>query len=574
MEKKDDLKSEVKSKVVKRFGSKPIGTRLLQSYAWVAGVIIAASILSVLSVMDGYYRLKKFDDVNLQLIDSAWESKQLLGDIQCNLYEVWMSKEESKAEQCIDNIQKAEELLIENLKEIRQLAPEEQVKLENIQNSMDEAKNQITEAILIAEDGEVQEAIQYLENEFFPLVDSINKEMELLVDKARTEAKEYVHFSMIRAIILAVLVAVVAISDVFLSMKLSRKIVKGITKPLQEVEYAMNEMASGNLDIQLEYKSKNEIGHLADSTREMSKELQLYIRNINSVLGEMSKKNFEVDITIEYKGVFQDIKNSMIKIINFLNEVMSSMSFTADNVSSGSANISEASMSLAEGATDQANAIQQLLTTVKMVSEQVDNNARNAQDVSEKANESQEVVHKGSTEMEELQVAMNEIMESSQKISNIIEVINSISDQTNLLALNASIEAARAGEEGKGFAIVANEIGQLASETNEATKTTAELIHQSLSAVTRGAELLNHTAQSLQAIVSSSEKITELAHEVSGASEMQTEALIQVDTAVQQIAEVAQNNAAIAEETAASSNELTTHATNLAKVLGEFHLKE
>lgn len=566
--------SDVKEKVKKTFGDKSIGTRLNQSYVIVAGIIIVVAFLSILTIFDVLDRLKTFDNNSLVTIEEACVARLRMVEIQNAVYKLCLTQDTTLIEKYSNELTESTQNLENSLEKITQLSPDDKEAVETVLNSLESISTYQGQAINLKNENKTQEAISLLEKSYLPVVNTILDELTKIENNVSDKADGYVDITVKRTYVLTGLLIVISIFTIILSMALARRIVKGIVAPLHIVEEAMTKMAHGDLDFELPYKSNNEIGHLAHSLRNTSAELKIYIQNIDGILSEMANKNFNVTVDIEYKGVFHNIKESLNKIISVLNGITSSIRITAENVSDGSNQIASASQSLAEGATEQFDAVQELMNMLQQISAQVQKTANNAEEVSSKSQKSQEVITKGNKEMTELRAAMNKISESSEQISNIISVIKDISGQTNMLALNASIEAARAGEHGKGFAVVANEIGHLATETNEATKTTTDLINQSLDAVKKGAIFVENTAKELGLIVESSDQITTLADEVSKASAVQANSLNQVNETVEQISSVAQTNAAIAQEAAASSENLTSHAGRLAETLHEFTLKE
>lgn len=569
---KDDLKQEVTDKIRQKFGSKPIGTRLRESFSVIILFIVIMTIFSIITLFDGLYRLQTVNNVYARIQEAAWESKGALAEMKNNIYQVCMSADLEEAKQYQEDLAANEAKLDSSVKSVIALSDENKDIIESIQAQITQGNNKIEEALGLALQGQIDEAKTMLEQEYFPTVDSVNERLELIIQGISENMDYYVLASTVRVWTLAGILIVLTIVNVILASRFGKRITKGITGPLEEVKDALQQMEKGNLCFTLDYQASNEIGQLADSIRQMSSELTKYIYNIDDVLNQMANKNFAVTIDIEYVGDFAHIKSSMISILGVLSDMLRTIRETADHVAEGSDHISGASMSLAQGATDQSASVEELLATMQTVSEQVEKNTENISSVNIQSKQAKERVEEGSRQMEELQKAMDLITSTSEQISEIINVIEGISGQTNMLALNASIESARAGEEGKGFAVVAQRVGQLAGETKEATKNTGELIRKSIEAVRRGAGLVTRTAQSLDEIVNSTVEIAHLAEEVTEASNLQTQALKQVDQAVSQISDVAQTNAAVAQENAASCGELAENADRLARALEGFQL--
>ena len=167
---------------------------------------------------------------------------------------------------------------------------------------------------------------------------------------------------------------------------------------------------------------------------------------------------------------------------------------------------------------------------------------------------------------------MSEINVSANKIVDIIGVIDGIAFQTNILALNAAVEAARAGEQGRGFAVVASEVRNLAQRSAAAAKEIKSLIGDSVDKVENGSKLVNEAGATMQEIVASVRRVTDIMAEIAAASQEQTDGIEQINQAITQMDEVTQQNASLVEEAAAASELLQDQAANLAQVVSVFKL--
>jgi methyl-accepting chemotaxis protein len=201
-------------------------------------------------------------------------------------------------------------------------------------------------------------------------------------------------------------------------------------------------------------------------------------------------------------------------------------------------------------------------------------NADNAKQANQLAVAAREVAEKGGMVTEKAVEAMDEINRSSKKIADIINVIDEIAFQTNLLALNAAVEAARAGEQGRGFAVVASEVRNLAQRSATAAKEIKSLINESVQKVGDGSELVNRSGQTLEEIVHSVKRVTDIIAEISAASQEQAAGIDQVNKAVMQMDQGTQQNAALVEQATSASQSMAQQAQDLLAQVEFFKVPE
>lgn len=343
-----------------------------------------------------------------------------------------------------------------------------------------------------------------------------------------------------------------------------------ITKPIIEMEDVISEVAKGNYDIEVAYTSKDEIGQMADSMREMVTTNREIINDTVRGLSEMANGNFDIHPRVEYIGVFKHIEETMVKIILSMNDTIGSIQIAASQVASGADQVSNGAQALSQGATEQAASVQELSATIGEISEQIKATAENTQRSNRLTGEAGEGVVNSNNSMQQMIAAMGDISDKSGEIGKIIKTIDDIAFQTNILALNAAVEAARAGAAGKGFAVVADEVRNLAGKSAEAAKNTTALIEGAIEAVGRGTEIAAETAQALESVVLKFQEVTDSIDEIAGRAQQQAGAIVQVSTGIDQISNVVQQNSATSEQSAAASEELSGQAQTLSDLTSRF----
>jgi methyl-accepting chemotaxis protein len=284
--------------------------------------------------------------------------------------------------------------------------------------------------------------------------------------------------------------------------------------------------------------------------------------------GDLSR-DFETD----RGGDFGRLLRGMGEMEDTLTDVVGRIKTTTDSILVASGQIASGNQDLSSRTEEQASSLEQTAASMEELTSTVKQNADNARQANQLAVSASEVAVKGGAVVGQVVDTMASIDASSKKIVDIIGVIDGIAFQTNILALNAAVEAARAGEQGRGFAVVAAEVRNLAQRSAAAAKEIKGLIDDSVGKVQAGTSLVGEAGNTMQEIVGSVKRVTDIMGEITAASHEQTQGIEQINQAITQMDQVTQQNAALVEEAAAAAASLQEQAGGLAKIVGMFKLE-
>ncbi len=346
-----------------------------------------------------------------------------------------------------------------------------------------------------------------------------------------------------------------------------------VIEPINESRHILQEISKGNFGVQIEGNYKGDFLIIKNATNEMIENISLYIREISGILTKISQGNLDTHVEHEYIGEFSSIEDALTLIINNLNYVMSGINDTSLSVTDTSNRISENTSNITNGTKQQHEIMEELISSMDKINKSADKNVTNvsnAENATVMLNESTQI---GSAQMDKMMRSMDSINASSREISNIIKVVEDIAFQTKLLSLNASVEAARAGVHGRGFAIVAEEVGVLANKSEEAVKTTSDLIMNSNKKIEEGSSIAHQTEQALKEM---SQKVDEMANfmsEINSSSLEQKEIVSVVNELIVDISNVVNASGRLAEESEKETSSLLSEAEELIEKISLFKFK-
>jgi methyl-accepting chemotaxis protein len=289
------------------------------------------------------------------------------------------------------------------------------------------------------------------------------------------------------------------------------------------------------------------------------------------VAGRIAAGDLTVNVTTR-SGDDSSMLLAMKQMRDALATIVGEVRIGTEAIASASSQIASGNQDLSARTEQQASSLEETASSMEELTSAVRQNNDNARQANQLAQSASTVAQQGGAVVSQVVDTMGAINTSSRKIVDIIAVIDGIAFQTNILALNAAVEAARAGEQGRGFAVVASEVRNLAQRSASAAKEIKELIGDSVEKVEIGSKLVERAGQTMEEVVASVQRVTDIMADISTAGDEQSAGIEQINQAVSEMDTVTQQNAALVEEAAAAAEAMQQQAANLERVVGVFRL--
>lgn len=551
------------------FQNMKLSKRLLLSF----GMVLA---LSAVIWIFALYFIWRISSLNEMLFQGPYNSTTAITAIRADLYKGGIAVRNGIMEHNMDayssDLNAAEEstdvqlaLLVKSFDGDPQLIAD----LDTLIHEFEAQREHIIET---ANNNDYENAYKLLKEDYQTAFNNAMNKADVIYQYADKMAVSYAGRAATVSLVTYIFLSIVLVFTLLFGIYLSIYTTKSVVRPMKELEKAARQMSEGNLKAVITYKSEDEMGSLASSMRNMIACLDSYITDISFAMKELAAGNLNVSPNVEFNGDFIPLMQNIVNMVNSFNDALSLIETSSDKVTEEAERIADSGEILTKSSSEQAASIEYLCTSITDISERIASNAQNSKEASITAKDVGRDIDVSNQRMKEMVQAMDEINQSSDEISKIIKTIESIATQTNLLSLNAAIEAARAGEAGKGFAVVADEVRNLAAESADASKNSSRLIENSLTAVKKGMEIVEHMSASLSVIANKAVVVTTAVDAISEDSHKQEEFIERISSGIEEISATIEENNAALDETAATSLSLSKQAQALTNLVDHFNL--
>ncbi len=506
-----------------------IGSRLTLGFGLVLGMLVVVSFTAIRN-MNALNALndKVVNDSNVQL-EAANSMRDAQRRIAIGVRDIILTEDEEGMNALAKTVDTAWEDYVRSRDRLEKLVtdPQRVEMLARITEARDKAAPLVAKAQELGRANQLAESVAYLKSTVVPAVrDWQLKITEMIKDQtARNLAQQeqgQADFERAR-LVLAGVTALALLVAVAVGWFITRSIVL----PMRRAVDVAKTVAAGDLSSHIVVDSTDETGELLGALKEMN-------GSLHNIVGQV-RSGTETLVT------------------------------ASGEIASGNLDLSSRTEQQAGALEETASSMEELTATVKQ-------NAENARQANQLAQSASDVARRGGAVVADVVTTMGSIHASANKIVDIIGVIDGIAFQTNILALNAAVEAARAGEQGRGFAVVASEVRNLAQRSAAAAKEIKGLIGDSVEKVDAGSKLVQEAGTTMEDIVSSVRRVTDIMAEISSASHEQEAGIEQINTAIGEMDAVTQQNAALVEEAAAAAQAMQEQSDQLEQLVSTFKL--
>jgi methyl-accepting chemotaxis protein len=506
-----------------------IGARLGLGFGMV--LLLMAVLIGI-----GLQRLAQIGDLNGTMVDQDWRKADAAAIIAATtransalVLEMFIATDKAAEARILAQIDANKKIISAELEVLNKLVFREDGKalLAAIQTQRVQYVQSFSKVAKLLADGQRDEAAQFMRSDTLPALGNLQNSVKQLNDLQRSIVVE--HSGQVKDNISTAgrMMAGLGALALLLGVAFAWRVTRSITAPIGHALQVARAVAAGDLTSQIKADTRCEAGQLLGALGEMNSSLARIVGEVRSGTGA---------------------------------------------IASASSQIASGNMDLSSRTEAQASALEQTASSMIELTTTVRNNSDNARQANELARSASAVAQRGGSVVSQVVDTMGSINASSRKIVDIIAVIDGIAFQTNILALNAAVEAARAGEQGRGFAVVASEVRNLAQRSASAAKEIKELIADSVEKVDAGAKLVEQAGSTMDEVVASVQRVSDIVGEITLANHEQTDGIEQINVAISQMDQTTQQNAALVEEAAAAAAAMQDQAGALKEVVSQFRL--
>ncbi|MET0321767.1 MAG: methyl-accepting chemotaxis protein [Duganella sp.] len=512
------------------FKNLKIGTQLSLGFGMVTGLMLLLAAVSFFGVSSINAAFKQQDLVNNEHLDPLVEAREALAQTGLAARNAYIFTDDAQAAKELNILDEQKALYLKTLEKLTP-AYAGDAQFDKVRTGLLAMAEALKKPRQFREAGQMEEYGKFLVNDCSPLRRQIVADMAVMVDAAQKEADVASELSEQRASNARTWIIALTVAAFILSIVVTRVIKHVLIRQLGgEPAYATEiaaKIAHGDLAVNVQLRS-----------------------------GDTDSLLYEI----------KSMRDSLAAIVGKVREGTLAIDTASSEIAAGNDD-------MANRTAHQASSLEKVATAMEELTSTVRQNASNAQQANTLAQTASSVSVAGGAVMQQVTDTMESINASSRKIVDIISVIDGIAFQTNILALNAAVEAARAGEQGRGFAVVATEVRNLAQRSASAAKEIKALIDDSVSKVGSGTVLVSKAGTTMEEVVDSVKRVTEIMSEISVASAEQSIGIEQVNGAIGEMDGMTQQNSALVDEAAAAAQAMNEQASALTEVVGLFKLE-